>query len=884
MIQKRRLGKWLTVLLSVMLLVLTAVSVSAAAASGRCGAKLYWSYEETTGTLAFTGTGAMFSYAEQNAPWLVYAEQIQRITFEKGITTIADRAFYGCRSLETAQLPATVTSVGASAFEDCVSLTALPLGAGSCTVGENAFRGCTGLESLVIPEGITSVGAGAFAQCSQAQSLSVPKTLTELGKGALFGCGQLQQIHVAAGNPAFADSGNCLLSTDGVLLLGGADSVIPTDGSVHTIGADAFRNCVELVQVTIPASVTTIEEYAFLGCTGLTQVTFGTGLEKLGVGAFQGCSSLKNAQLPDSVTEIGTCAFSGCLALKEVHFPEDLERLGSWAFASTAITEVSLSDSVDVVGINPFRGCRALTAISVNYRNRSYKALGNCLISSSDKVLVSGCSTSQLPLTGVTAIGRDAFRDLNITTLTVPDNIQTIGEYAFADSALEKIVLGAGVREIEGNPLTGCRKLTSISVSDANTVYRSGGDCLLTGTTVVAGCKSSRVERGVTEIGFEAFSGTDISGITLPEGVTHIRKRAFFGCEALTAANLPDSLQSIGESAFELSGLEHLSLGQLPQIDSYAFLGCYGLQNIYTPDAEALTPGATDRGYIAYYARQISDAPMTQVIHYINGQTQGVYDSLTDALENYAEGWLQLGSPVYENVTLTRDLYIDLAGYDLGGILDTAGFSVYGMDSATDGYTCEATGLFSCAAPDGTAVVPLRNFASDVTGEGKCYMTVAEENGYSFHRFYVGLIYRSINTTRVGVGYKSVFLGDEKVLAQLDPEEAFNYELRLEGYSTLVRSKPAKDLVSGQEMRLLIYDYRVEEFGETPLSAWVSLKLADGTVIRSAEETNTLRAMTEYVDRHLELLNKEQLDGLLDMMDAFPTMKTWDVPRLLDLT
>lgn len=882
MTQKRRIWRWLTVLFAVVMFLTAAVSVSAATASGRCGSKLYWSYDEPTGTLAFTGTGAMFSYAEQNAPWLTYADKIKKITFEKGITSISNRAFYGCGALQSAALPNTVTTIGESAFENCVSLTSLPLGTGACTVGDSAFRGCTGLESLTIPEGVTSVGAGAFDGCFQAQRLKVPKSLTEIGRGAFRGCRELKEISVTAGNPAFADDGNCLISTDGVLLMGNADSVIPADGSVHTIGMDAFRASEELQTVTIPNSVKVIEDYAFLECTGLAQVDFGTGLTRIGLGAFQGCTSLKKVQLPDSLTEIGTCAFSGCPMLDEVNFPEDLESLGSWAFAGTAIRSVSLSRTVEFVGINPFRGCRDLVSISVNYRNRNYKAQGNCLIGSSDKVLISGCNTSQIPDGAVTTIGRDAFRELDVLVLTIPDSVQNIETYAFADSALESICLGAGVKNIQGNPLTGCKQLSFISVSGENAVYRAAGNCLLTGTTLVAGCAETQISQEVTEIGTEAFSGTAITEIVLPEGVTHIHKRAFFGCAELTTADLPDSLTYIGESAFELSGLKYLSLGPLPEIESYAFLGCYGLKSICTEDAATLKPGKADNGYIAYYAQQLIDT-QPQATHYIGNELQAVYGSLQEALDNCEEGWLQLNRSVEETVTLKSDLYIDLAGFDMGGTMDTAGFSVYGMDSTTDDYTCENTGLFTCTTPAGTAIVPQRQFTLDLTDQDKRYMAVQETNGYSFHCFYVNMIYITLNVDRIGVGYKAVFRGDEKVIAQLDSQEAFNYQLCLTGYAPITQSIAAADIVSDQVIRLLVYNYRVQEYGETPLSAWVSLKLSDGTVIKSIEETITLRELVERIDKDTSILNAERLEGLLKMMEDFPVMKTWEVSRILAL-
>ena len=139
MTHKQKLWRCFTVVLMVALLGAMCLSVNAAATSGRCGTRLYWAFDADTETLSFTGTGARFSYTSQDAPWMTYADQIKTITFESGITTISDRAFYGCRKLQNVMLPDSVTEVGESAFEGCVSLKHLPLGTGCATVGDYAF-------------------------------------------------------------------------------------------------------------------------------------------------------------------------------------------------------------------------------------------------------------------------------------------------------------------------------------------------------------------------------------------------------------------------------------------------------------------------------------------------------------------------------------------------------------------------------------------------------------------------------------------------------------------------------------------------------------------------------------------------------------------------
>lgn len=858
MTKKRLLQRCLLVAFAVMLLCLTALSAGAATDSGRCGSKLYWSFDSDTGTLAFTGTGAMFSYATQDAPWLAYRDQIRTVSFESGITTISERAFYSCRALQTVSIPATVTTVGASAFEGCEVLT-----------------------DIAIPNGIAEIGAGAFSGCTGARRIEIPSSVTSIGTGAFKGCTALETITVTQGNTTYRAAGNCLIDSAGVLVAGCANSAIPNDGSVTAIAPDAFQGFTELSQITIPNSVKTVGEYAFQGCTGLSSVSVGTGLTSIGTGAFQGCSSIAQLTLPDTLTEIGAVAFSGCSALTQVNFPQSLASLGSWAFANTGITQVSLSNTVSKIGINPFRDCDSLTSITVNYRNRIYKALGNCLIGSSEKVLISGCATSQIPANYVVTVGREAFRGIDLKSLTIPDTVTAIEADAFTDSDLESIYLGAGIAKIDGNPLADCKALTAITVSEANPVYTASGNCLLAGTTLVAGCKASEIPQSVQTIGYEAFRGSALTELTLPEGVQTVSKRAFFRCEELQKATLPSSLSFVAESAFELSGLTYLALGPLPEIDSYAFLGCFGLKTVYTPDAAALTPGSAEKGYIAYYADYLTNVNPVAVKYYKGTALQGEYRSLADALEQYEGGWLQLNTDLRVSVTLPGNLYIDMNGHDLTGTVNTSGYTVYGMDTTTDKYNGDNVGIFACTEADGSPVIPQRQVYSNTTGATKRYLAIQEETGYTFHRFYIGLTHVTVNMKHSGLGYKGAFYGDEKVISQLDPQEAFGFRLQLNGFKSVSRSLAAEKVVSGETVALRVDNYQIEEHGETPLSAWIYVKLSDGTVIQTATRTVTMRKMVEDINKLAASYSAAKLQNLLAMLEPFPVTKTWNIENIL---
>ncbi len=66
------------------------------------------------------------------------------------------------------------------------------------------------------------------------------------------------------------------------------------------------------------------------------------------------------------------------------------------------------------------------------------------------------------------------------------------------------------------------------------------------------------------------------------------------------------------------------------------------------------------------------------------------------------------------------------------------------------------------------------HYKTECAGKIRRYLTVAESNGISFHRFYVGIQSVSLKPAITGFGYKAVFAGDEKVQAMLENAQVPN--------------------------------------------------------------------------------------------------------------
>ena len=221
-------------------------------------------------------------------------------------------------------------------------------------------------------------------------------------------------------------------------------------------------------------------------------------------------------------------------------------------------------------------------------------------------------------------------------------------------------------------------------------------------------------------------------------------------------------------------------------------------------------------------------------------------------------------------LSLTGDLYVDLNGFDLSGSIALNGHKVYGMDSATNAYTSDAMGHFSCTDENGNAIIPERFY----TAENRMrYMTIETENGYTFHRFYMGITKLSLNPNVTGFGYKAEFYGDEMVRAQI---QAIGYKLWLAEDNVVSKTTTFKN-----KLTLRLENFDVPNCGETPVNACVCITLTDGTVLESATVSYSMRQMVELINDSTDDFENVTLQRIARMIQNTQPMETWQVENIL---
>ena len=158
----------------------------------------------------------------------------------------------------------------------------------------------------------------------------------------------------------------------------------------------------------------------------------------------------------------------------------------------------------------------------------------------------SSCTGAVVIPDGVTSFANSAFYyNTSLTSITIPNSVTSIGDYAFAATSLTSVTIPNSVTSIGYQAFTFAASLTSVTLPNSIT---SIGDFAFYGATSLT---SITIPNSVTSIGALAFyNNTSLTSITIPNSVTSIGSSAFRGATSLTSITIPNSVTSIGSTAF----------------------------------------------------------------------------------------------------------------------------------------------------------------------------------------------------------------------------------------------------------------------------------------------------------------------------------------------
>ena len=283
---------------------------------------------------------------------------------------------------------------------------------------------------------------------------------------------------------------------------------------------------------------------------------FGSSGERDVLGdALSHCSNLRSIVLPERTKRIGDDALRGCSDLEEVIMPPSVRSLGDNAFDGCYRLEyITLPDGIETIGEECFDGCSRLTSINLPY--------------------------------SLAEIGNRAFKGTGLKRVSLPSDLQVLGAEAFDETSITQLHLPASTQIVDNN-LGRMKKLEEITVDRGSRYYTYEDGVLYDNTgSVLLCCPAARnggfmVPDGVEEIGWKAFAYSQLSDVSLPDGVTHIAASAFYESTQLRTVSIPASVKSIGEAAFYgCSRLQRVDLTNVTTLGKKAFQDCKALESV----------------------------------------------------------------------------------------------------------------------------------------------------------------------------------------------------------------------------------------------------------------------------------------------------------------
>lgn len=285
-------------------------------------------------------------------------------------------------------------------------------------------------------------------------------------------------------------------------------------------------------------------------------------------------ASLTHVVLPTEVKSIASKAFWES-DIESLVLNEGLESIGSQAFSrSSKLTSVIYPASLKEIGTHAFEDCVALNEIDLSKTN-------------------------------LREISSNAFRETGLKKVALPASLKKIGSQAFLGTHLEEVVFSSELQEIDDEAFRGVVELTSVTLP--NNIQRIGyqafSDCALLSKVAYAG--EMRTANCIVKIG--AFQNcTSLTSFAFPQSLSEVQGWTFVGCGKLKEITLPKSVKKVGDQALRTNFTVETIIfegEEAPELTGNPFPFKENILKIMVPSGKSETYKAKWASYESYHSK-----------------------------------------------------------------------------------------------------------------------------------------------------------------------------------------------------------------------------------------------------------------------------------------
>lgn len=508
-------------------------------------------------------TGALFAYLDalhtvtlpedrsiSSSEIFMHCPNLRFAYIPEGVKVIGPSTFEGCYNLQLVQTPSTLTTINTWMFKGCSNLKDVILSPRLILIGYESFSGCSSLTLLKLPESVTEICDRAYENCSGLKTLTLPANLTTIQEEAFKGCTGLTYIEANMKSPVTIQE-----NTFANVPCDKCPLIVP-EGSAKAYREAAVWNKFSTITEKKSSCITVVVDQAGTLSTKISS----TDKENISRLKVIGPININDIQF---LREMAGCWFEERDKSSNGHMRHlDLD--------AARLVGSDKSINIYIQGWWNDQANRLVNTAKIEPNGNEFSHLFSQLIHLSSVVMPSYLTTT----------GRGTFIGSPISSVSMSENVTTIGESCFSECEdLTSINLPASVKNIDAYAFNGCRRLTNIGLPAGLTTMGKGA---------FQGCGFTQVvvPDGITTISDGLFANcSKLTSITLPKGLKTIEDGAFMGC-GFTEFVVPDGITTISNNLFAYCGnLTSITLPKdLKAIGTGAFMGC-GFTDFVIPDA-----------------------------------------------------------------------------------------------------------------------------------------------------------------------------------------------------------------------------------------------------------------------------------------------------------